>query len=455
MLKFSHHTLVIFMDPRFLAHNAHLDDPEAFQDLDPQLRRLKTQAYVHHAALLDELPCDIPGIYTLGGGRQIGKTTLLKQWMAKLLRQGINPQRIAFFSGELIEDQHALFYLLKSQLELMPTAFLCYLLLDEVTYIRDWDKAVKYAADIGFLDNVVLILTGSDLILMQEARMRFPGRRGKADKVNFHLHALSFREVVELKHGRLVEPPIDLLFTEFETYLIHGGYLTAINDYMTEGRILNSTLMTYADWIRGDMVKRGKQEHYLKEVLGAVIKRAGSQVTWNALAKDLSIDHPKTVADYLILLESMDALFIQAALIEDKLVAAPKKARKLFFTDPFIFHAIRAWVYPVAHPFEQQIVGFLADPVNVSLLVELCAVTHYSRCYPTYYIKAEGEVDIAYVDQQRFWPVEVKWSNQLRDKDLKQILKYRDGLILTKSKTEGKIQHLITRPLPLVLWTLT
>lgn len=443
------------MDSRFLAHNSHLDDPEHFQDLDPQLRRLKTQAYVHHALLLDELPQNIPGIYTLSGGRQIGKTTLLKQWMAKLLKQGIQPQKIAFFSGELIEDQHALFHLLKHQLERMPTDALCYLLLDEVTYIRDWDKAIKYVADIGFLDNVVLILTGSDLILMQEARMRFPGRRGKADKVNFHLHALSFREVVELKHGRLVEPSVDLLFTEFEAYLIHGGYLTAINDYMTEGRILNASLMTYADRIRGDMVKRGKQEHYLKEVLGAVIKRAGSQVTWNSLAKDLSIDHPKTVADYLILLQSMDALFVQSALIEDKLVAAPKKARKLFFSDPFIFHAIRAWICPVAQAFEQQIVTCLADPVQASFLVELCAVTHYSRYYPTYYIKAEGEVDIAYVDQQRFWPIEVKWLNQLRDKDLKQILKYRDGLILTKNKIKGKIQHLPTLPLPLALWALS
>jgi hypothetical protein len=35
----------------------------------------------------------------------------------------------------------------------------------------------------------------------------------------------------------------------------------------------------------------------------------------------------------------MDAVFIQPALVEDKLTAAPKKARKLMFTDPFIFHS--------------------------------------------------------------------------------------------------------------------
>lgn len=442
------------MDPRFSAHNTHLLEPEHFHDFDPQLRRLKTQAYIHHPRLLNELPDNIPGIYTLGGGRQIGKTTLLKQWMAALIHKQIQPERIAFFSGELIDDHHALFYLLSQQLELMPNEGVNYLLLDEVTYILDWDKAIKYAADLGLFDRVILVLTGSDLSLMQEARMRFPGRRGQASTVNFHLYPLSFREVIELKYASLEAPAITCLFEELRNYLIHGGYLTAINDYACHGNILNATLMTYADWIRGDMQKRGKQGHYLKEIISAILKRSGSQVTWNSLAKDLSIDHPKTVADYMALLESMDALFIQSALIEDKLVGAPKKARKLFFTDPFIFHAMRAWIFPTHDAFSNQIQPFLNDPIEVSKLVELCAVTHYRRYFETYYIKATGEVDIAYIHENRFWPVEIKWSNQLRKKDLKQILKYNNGIILTKNATSGTIQNITTLPLPLALWQL-
>jgi len=68
--------------------------------------------------------------------------------------------------------------------------------LDEVTYIKDWDKAVKFAADAGLLEDTFLMLTGSDLSLIQEARMRFPGRRGSASIINFHLYPLSFRETV-------------------------------------------------------------------------------------------------------------------------------------------------------------------------------------------------------------------------------------------------------------------
>lgn len=441
------------MDPRFLAHNTHLLDPKRFNESDPQLRLLQQQPYVHIPALLQQLPATIPGIYTLGGGRQIGKTTLLKQWMAKLLTDGTPPTAIAFFSGELIDDHHTLLRLLETQLGTMPTTALRYIIVDEVTYIRDWDKAIKYAADAGLLEQVILVITGSDLILMQEARIRFPGRRGKADIVNFHLYPLSFREAVNLTVGTQ-EIEIDELFEAFQRYLLHGGYLTAINDLALHNRILPATLATYSDWVRGDMVKRGKQEHHLQEILTGIIKRYNSQISWNALAQDLSIDHPATVADYVNLLESMDVLFIQSALLEDKLTAAPKKARKVIFADPFIFHAVKAWLEPVDNPYEKQIQPLINDSQWCANLVEACVTTHYRRFYSTYYIKAEGEVDIAYIDQKRFWPIEIKWTNQLRAKDLKQVAKYPNSKILTKTKQPGTINGIKTEPLPLALWRL-
>jgi predicted AAA+ superfamily ATPase len=446
------------IDPRFLYHNTHLEDPNRFAELDPQLRLLEHQKYVYHAPLLNELPKEISGIYTLGGGRQIGKSTLLKQWMLKLIQDGIKPKNIIFISGELIDDHHALLNILIRIIESMPQEGMHYLLLDEITYIKNWDKAIKYAADSGLLNNTVLILTGSDLSLMHEAKLRFPGRRGQSDIINFHLYPLSFKETVLLKHPDLnhnVEEHIDVLFACLEEYLIHGGFLTAINELAMHHRISNATLNIYAEWIRGDMIKRGKQEHYLREILSAILKRYNSQITWNALAQDLSIDHPKTVADYCSQLVSMDALFIQEALLENKLSAAPKKAKKLIFNDPFIFHAIRAWIWPEKNSYESQIQPLLKNPEFSSGLVEAMVVNHYHRFYPTYYIKAEGEVDVAYVSNYRFWPIEVKWTNQLREKDLKQILKYHNGKILAKVKQPSMIQGLPVESLPLTLFNLS
>ncbi len=456
------------MDVRFLPHNSHKEEPLLFAEQDPHLRQLQQQTYIHSPSLLAVLPCGTPGIYTVTGGRQVGKTTLLKLWMAHLLlEEEVQPKNITYLTGELIDDHHSLVRLI-SEILGESTSGLRYLLLDEVTYIRGWDKGVKYLADAGLLEDVVLILTGSDLVIIQEARMRFPGRRGKAGSVDFHLFPLSFRETVRLKKSIVAaeevallrqdhEPPAELiavLFKEFEQYLIHGGFLTAINDLALHNRILPATFMTYSDWIRGDVLKRGKQEHYLREILGAVVKRYAGQVTWNTLVKDLSIDHPKTVADYMALLASMDAVYVQPALREDKLAPSPKKARKVMFADPFILHAVRAWLRPTIDPYEETVLPTVADPAWNGRIAEACVTTHYRRLYPTYYIKAAGEVDIAYISKGQFWPVEVKWSTQLRPKDLKQVAKYPNSRILTKRKQSGVVMGVPTVPLPLALYAL-
>lgn len=450
------------MDIRFSPHNTHRINIEAFYTQDPHLQHCQTQPFTFCSPLLSMIPQQIPGIYTIGGGRQIGKTTLLKQWMARLLQQGVSPQSIYFITGELINDQHSLLKIIQEILTTMPMDRQQYLLIDEVTYIQGWERTIKYAADAGFLKNTAVILSGSDLALLKQARMTFPGRRGKAQQTDFHLYPLSFKEFVDLTHkedySTLSQEEYtanstyrDIFSTAFDHYLMHGGYLTAINDFAREKYILPSTFNTYADWIRGDVLKYHKQEHYLKEILSAIIKRYGSQLTYNSLVKDLSIDHPKTVADYVHLLETMHAVFVQHALLEDKLVAAPKKAKKCMFADPFVFHAIRSWIFPAAAPFQEQVLPTLEDPQQFSQLVEACVTTHFRRHYPTYYIKAHGEVDIAYIKDKQFWPVEIKWTEQLRPNDLKQIQKYPRATVYTKHD-HPDIFGIPTVPLPWALY---
>ena len=453
------------MDTRFALHNRQWESAEAFWREDPHLKQLRHQPLVYRSPLIDRLPRTQPGIYTVTGGRQTGKTTLLKQWMGELLHAQMAPTAILFLTGELIDDHHSLVRLLTEMVPEMPGDALKMVVLDEVTYIRDWDKGIKYLADAGVLTDVALVITGSDTVILQEARMRFPGRRGQADTVDFHLLPLSFTETFLLKKN--LSPPemqallekakmptpraMDDLFQEFDHFLMHGGFLTAINDLARHGRILPATLTIYSDWIRGDMLKRGKHEHFLREIVGAIIKRYGSQITWNNLAKDLSIDHPKTVADYMALLASMDAVYIQAALMEDTLGPAPKKARKVMFSDPFIFHAMRNWMHPCADPFAEQIQKALAEPAENARLVEASAITQVRRWYPTFYIKARGEVDIAYVSGKKFWPIEIKWAGQHRPKDLQQVAKYQNSRVFGRQRNFGKINGIPTEPLPWAL----
>ena len=410
-----------WMDPNLTHHNIHLDGGlEAFRTTDPHLRRLYQQKLIFKSSLLEKPPQNMPGIYSLTGARQIGKTTLLKQWMEKLMSGGLSPSQFLFLTGEVIDDHHALVRIVSEVTNPKETNKIFYLVIDEVTYIKDWDKGIKFLADSGQLENTVLILCGSDLSLIKEARKRFPGRRGKSECLDFHLFPLSFNEAVGLKQKQLdleSDHFIDLLFDEFQQYLQHGGFLTAMNELSKENTITQGTFATYSDWIRGDLLKRGKQETYLREIFFGIIKNYGCQMSWNALSKHLSIDHPMTVASYVDLLSHMDVLLVQQPLMEDKLKGAPKKAKKIFFTDPFIYHAIFHWLYPQKNPFENNVQSALTNPTLLGSLVESVVV--------------------------------------LSSKDLKQVLKYKNAKIWGQVREKSSVHHVEVEPLPLALWRLT
>lgn len=419
-------------------HNSHLEAPSLFAKKDPHLKKLLEIPLPFVSPLIKDLPSNIPGVYTIGGGRQIGKTTLLKQWMDFLIKEKtIDPKQIFFFTGELIEDHLDLIKQVDEILTLMEKEnknsriSMRFIIIDEVTYIKSWDKGVKFLADAGKLENVILLLTGSDLLMMKEAIMRLPGRRGKSEKTDFHYFPLSFREATDLKLDKIRFSPsqldTDKWLHYFDEYLIHGGFLKAINEFSSMGAISGSTYQTYSDWVRGDILKQNKKENYLESLVKGIIKRYGSQVTWNSLSKDLPIDHPTTISDYAHLLERSDVCSIIESLVEDKLTAAPKKGKKIFFNDPFILKALAQWT---------SIDLDLNAPEFKGHIVESVVMMTFKRKYPAFFINAEGEVDLAYIKNKRFFPVEVKWTGQLRPKDLKQIKKYPQGIILGRMENK-------------------
>ena len=431
------------MDDRFLPLNLHWTFADTFEAVDPHLRKLSSYDVVYKSDILTKLPSEIPGVYTLGGARQIGKTTLLKQWILTLLESGVSSHQILFLTGELIDNHQQLIQVIQDYISGLPDGFnKTYIIIDEITYIKNWDQGIKFLADLGVFESAIVLLTGSDLTMIQQARMRFPGRRGNADIVDFHYYPISFHDYVKTVHNQDLIIGSDLS-EYFDQYLIHGGFLTAINDMIANQRISLATMRTYSDWIRGDIIKSGKSEAYLKEILMAILKTYGSQISWNALADHTSISHPHTVQQYCELLESMDVLFIQSALMEDKLIGAPKKAKKLIFKDPFIFHSINHWLTGNLPELKSDYTPYLA---------ENAVVNHYNREYDCFYIKSEGEVDLAFIKEGTFLPVEIKWTTQMRPKDLKQISKYKNGLILTRTETKSTINGIPTEHLPTHLY---
>ena len=441
------------MIDEFQIHNLFRESPERFLHDDPHLRRAALQPFTYVSPLVNTPEFLEPGILMITGGRQVGKTTCLKQFIAKLLREGrVRPDQVSFMTGELIRDDTELRREIVSELE--GKSGWQVIVVDEISYVKDWDKAVKFLADAGNLETTTLILSGSDSAILREAMQRFAGRRGRSAQVDFVFHPLSFAETVTLKVPELsglvaackdaagssdspdYQERLPQLETLFEEYLRHGGYLTAIADILRGGRIEPATFRTYAEWLRGDILKHNKQEKYLLEVLRGMMKTYASQVSWVSLAKELSIEHHKTVSDYVAILEDMHAVIVHEALAEHTLSAAPKKAKKLYFEDPFIFHAVATMLGKM-------------NTESTPALVETVAVAHFYRKYgKTYYIKGtKGEVDIAYLQDETFFPVEIKWTTQIRPEELKQVMLYKNSLILGRQRAPGRISHVQYLPL--------
>ena len=99
-------------------------------------------------------------------------------------------------------------------------------------------------------------------------------------------------------------------------------------------------------------------------------------------------------------------------------------------------------------PFAAQAGPAVADREWAGKLAEACAAAHHYRVHPTYYIKGDGEVDIAVVSGATFWPIEVKWTSQVRSTDLKQARKYRNSVICSRIATADRIHGLPNELLP-------
>jgi predicted AAA+ superfamily ATPase len=419
----------------FEHHNLFSKDFQLFMDNDPHLYSLKTMKFVHPLDWWSRIDWKNPGIYILTGGRQIGKSTSTKLLIKHALETGLFKPKDAFYIPcDQIDDYHHLLKIIYLFLEEAKPEGGFLLIIDEVTFVKGWDRAIKAAADDGLFRKGFCILTGSDSIILKEAANRFPGRRGNADLADFHIHPLNFAEYFKLTGGDESK-----VFSSFEAFLKCGGYLRAINELHMFGEIRKATYLTFEQWIKGDFEKRGKNLSTLTYILKTLYETVATQVTYSSLAHKMGQVVKETFIDYIGFLQRMDVIFELQAFDQNTLHGFPKKARKIHFADPFIMDTIKRWLV------EER---FLKDAENEAVKVESIAAAHCLRKFPCYYIKTEGEIDIVAVVGKTFVPIEVKWTNQLRPQDMKQLMKYKNSVILTKRLNDGDINGIRSLSLP-------
>lgn len=421
---------------KYLNHNRFKQSLNAFSESDSHLFALSQLKYQHSTDWWREINLQVPGIYILTGGRQIGKSTSCKLFIKHCLeKNSIEPENILYLPCDEIFDAKDLSTTLRYFFNHIHThPFL--LVIDEVTYVKDWDRVIKALADEGYFKEGICLLTGSDTLILKEAATRFPGRRGNADKADFHMYPLSFESYVKLVKPNL-KPDPKQLYDLFKDYLQCGGYLRAINDLASNGKISEATFLTYEQWIRGDFIQRGKNEDYLKNLLQALLTVGVGQISYSSLTQKIGLMSKETVMDYCRLLERMDILINLQAFDQNKNQGFPRKDRKFHFTDPFIYRTLLNWL-------DRE--GILKIKIPDNTIIEACVASYCARLGKSFYFKGQGEIDVIWLQQNKVQAIEVKWAEQVRSNDLKMLKHFSNSLILTKNLSSGKLDGIQSMP---------
>jgi hypothetical protein len=421
---------------KYQIHNQFTESLKVFLSTDPHLLTLSRLTYQYSFNWWEKINFEEPGIYILTGGRQVGKSTSCKLLIKECLRKKrFKKSQLFYLPCDEIFDAQQLSQIIRSYLNTTGSEpFL--LIIDEVTYVKDWDRVIKALADEGHFQKGLCLLTGSDSVILKEAAMRFPGRRGIADVTDFHLFPLSFNEYANLVSQKKSKS-LENLEKLFRDYLVCGGYLRAINDLASHGKIMDATYLTYEQWIRGDFNKRGKNEDYLLSILSALLIIGVNPTSYRHLAQKIGLITVDTCLDYCHLLERMDILLTLQAFDQNNKRGFPRKDKKFHFLDPFIYHVIYRWA---------QREGHLNHLSLENTMVEATVAAHCNRSKKTFYFKGQGEIDLITFQNNLVEAIEVKWANQLRPNDLKMLKQFNNSIILVKKPLQGNIENIHCTP---------
>ena len=414
---------------------------------DKHIKDFEEKEYKWRPELLNQLKLLPNNIYGLRGPRQVGKTTLIKLIIKKLLEKKADEKSIFFWNCDELIDFRELSSVMKEYLEFAKINQVQekHIFLDEVSRIKDWQRTIKSLSDSGELKDCCLMITGSNTLDIKYGLERLPGRTGKSGKdffllpLNFFeyislikpeiaskikkVKSISVKEINEKIEGvRIFDFELKVLFNQ---YLITGGFPLVINEFFSNKKIPDYAYEIYAKWIIGDIVKWGKQEKILMQLIRAIISKQSSAISWDSLAKESEIKSHKTVSTYVEDLENMFALIVLYFLELNKKIPDYNKNKKLYFSDPFIYHVFNKKI----NFKDNEITPHLIESAVISNLARLPGE---NMPYQIYYWKNKREVDALIKIKEDIFPFEVKYQEKISKQDYEGLYHFNKGILITK-----------------------
>ncbi|MEA3497342.1 MAG: ATP-binding protein [Bacteroidota bacterium] len=220
-------------------------------------------------------------IVILTGLRRVGKTSMLKLIIKKLIESNYNPKQIFYLSMDeyLLKDSNILEIIeAYRKLQKLKTKEKIYLFLDEITFKKDFEIQLKNLYD---NQNVKIFASSSNSAILEDKKAMLTGRT-----INYEILPLTYNEYLIFKKINIKKTDNHLHESYFLEYLKTGGIpefvLTDNFEYLKN--LINDII--YKDIAA---IHNVRDISILQDFFLLLMERTGKKLSINKIASILSI----------------------------------------------------------------------------------------------------------------------------------------------------------------------
>ncbi len=420
------------------------------------LKKFKRSAFYQIQNFLDK--SNLKRAILLSGLRRVGKTVLLNQLVDKLLKDGIQPEKIIYISfdhptlkdtdlSDLLNLYHDQIYSEKDT----------YYIFDEIQYVQDWDRWLKLIYDQQPQSQI--IATGSANPVLEKGQYE----SGVGRWITFQISTLSFFEYCELLGIERPSLPEELTVSSllsfnsyelskikdqlkkfeniFEKYLKTGGFPeTALEkNELIAKQVIREDVINKV--INSDLPQLYKIRNIrdLERIFLYFCDETSNIISFETIAKEFTGTSRSIVEKYIKYLESANLIKLSWPInLEGKKLL--KAQPKVYLADNSISMAIR-----------MKKLNFLS-PEELGQMVETTIFNHLNNLNNSNYLsmgyfrnsKTQKEIDIVlekYLNDYSL--IEVKYRNKIHIPKSDAINKYSNkvnlSIVITKNSEDFKV----------------
>lgn len=340
----------------------------------------------------------------LMGPRRVGKTVLIDHLVARLLKDGVSPNRIfsvtienPLYTGLGLKDFIQQF---ETLVEPSPIGESRYVFFDEIQYLKGWELHLKVLVD--QYPDIRFLVSGS-----AAAALRLKSAESGAGRfTEFLLPPLMFYEYLVLKDVDISRK--DELNEHFVNYLNFGGYPeVALSEEIQRdpGRFVKSDMIDKV-LLRDLPSLYGIQDvQELNRLFTMLAYNTANEVSLEELSKSAGVAK-NTLKRYIDYLEA--AFLIKAVYRVDQNAKQFKRATrfKVYLINP----SMRAALFTPVHENDSENMGAMVETAIFAQWLHDRKNIYYARWGG----KKGGKVDLIQLDaaQRVSWVTEVKWSDR-------------------------------------------